>query len=83
MSSSSYTMNRVADTPTELKERLEAERRGIPFVVFRDLAGRQRLIALDRSRDELTVGRAGECDVCIQGDAAVSRLHALLARRGG
>ncbi|MBV8989137.1 MAG: FHA domain-containing protein [Solirubrobacterales bacterium] len=76
-------MNRVADRPADLKERLGAERRGVPFVVFRDSAGVQRLIALDPPRDELTVGRAGECDVCLGWDAAVSRLHALLALRGG
>ena len=76
-------MNRVVDSPTDLKERLDAERRGAPFVVFRDAAGKQRLITLDPPRDEVTVGRAEECDVCLAGDAEVSRLHALLARRGG
>ena len=48
--------------------------------MFRDAAGTQRLIILDPPREELTVGRAGECDVCLEGDLEVSRLHALLAR---
>ena len=74
-------MNRVSETPTELKERLEAERRGLPFVVFRESAGTQRLITLDPGRAELTIGRAPECDVRIEGDAEVSRLHALLLCR--
>jgi len=76
-------VNRVADKPADLKERLDAERRGLPFVVFRDSAGTQRIVTLDSSRDELTVGRAEECDIRIEGDAEVSRLHALLTRRGG
>jgi len=40
-------VNRVADKPADLKERLDAERRGLPFVVFRDSAGTQRIVTLD------------------------------------
>jgi hypothetical protein len=76
-------MNRVVDTPADLKERLHAERRGVPFVVFRDSVGKQRLITLDCPGDEQTVGRARECDLHIEQDPEVSRLHALLTRRGG
>jgi hypothetical protein len=76
-------LNRFADSPADLKERLDAERRGGAFVVFRNSAGEQQLITLDPTSDELTVGRAGECEVCLDGDVEVSRLHALLAPKGG
>jgi pSer/pThr/pTyr-binding forkhead associated (FHA) protein len=77
------TVQRNDDTPADLQARLDAERRRLPFVVFRDAAGRQHLVTLDPDRDELTVGRADECTVRIEGDREVSRLHALLVRRGG
>jgi pSer/pThr/pTyr-binding forkhead associated (FHA) protein len=76
-------MHRDPDTPADLKERLDAERRGTPFAVFRDATGTQHLITLDPLRPELTVGRAQECAIRIDGDNEVSRLHAVLTRRGG
>src|SRR5919107_1104404 len=42
--------------------------------------GERRLLALDA--DRATVGAAGENDICIDGDATVSRLHAVLERMG-
>lgn len=70
-------------TPSELKEQLEAERRSVPFLVFRDGEGEQQIVILDHARDLLSVGRDDECDVRIGWDERVSRLHARLERSGG
>jgi FHA domain len=69
-------------TPVELRERLEAERSGAPFLVYRDEDGGQRLVALS-DRSELTIGRERDCDVCIDWDPLVSGLHAELRAAGG
>jgi pSer/pThr/pTyr-binding forkhead associated (FHA) protein len=66
-----------ASTPSELKERLEAERRGTPFLLFRDDAGRQRIVELEGG-GPLTVGRRPENDVALPWDHEVSRVHAQL-----
>jgi hypothetical protein len=66
-------------TPAELKARLDAERRGIPFLLFFDGGGRQVLHELD---EQITVGRGGDCDVSLGWDREVSRLHAQLERVG-
>jgi pSer/pThr/pTyr-binding forkhead associated (FHA) protein len=64
-------------SPAELHERLEAERRGDPFLLFRDGDQAQRIVSLaDVSR--LVVGRSPECELCVSWDASVSRLHAAL-----
>jgi hypothetical protein len=69
-------------TPLELRERLLAERRGVPFLVFRDGGGAQRIVELPDDRRHLVIGRAAECDVCLSWDSEVSRLHAELERVG-
>jgi len=74
---------RILPRPADLKLRLEAERRGIPFLVFNDADGEQHLITLAPDSDSLSIGRDSECDVCLSWDDEVSRLHALLTRRGG
>jgi pSer/pThr/pTyr-binding forkhead associated (FHA) protein len=66
-------------TPAELKARLEAERRGLPFLVYFDGAGSQVLRELD---GQVTVGRGADCDVSLGWDREVSRLHAQLERVG-
>jgi hypothetical protein len=70
-------------TPAELRERLAAERRGLPFLVYRDDGGGQHLVSLDADRMRLTLGRSSENDVCLAWDGEVSRLHAELERVGG
>jgi pSer/pThr/pTyr-binding forkhead associated (FHA) protein len=67
----------------EVKERLEAERRGTPFVLYRDDGGGQRILALDGAVREVTIGRGAASDVPLAWDAEVSRVHALLERLGG
>jgi hypothetical protein len=65
-----------AASPTELQERLSAERAGRPFLVLRDGDGRQRLLHLPGER--LSVGRGEGNDVPLPWDSEVSRLHAEL-----
>jgi hypothetical protein len=67
-------------TPAELKARLEAERRGTPFLLYFDGAGHQVLHELAKP---ITVGRGAECDVPLGWDREVSRLHAQLEHVGG
>jgi pSer/pThr/pTyr-binding forkhead associated (FHA) protein len=69
-------------TPSELRERLAAERRGSPFLLFRDGEAQQRLLELPAERDRVLIGRSAECDVCLEWDGEVSRLHAQLERLG-
>lgn len=68
-------------TPTELAELLAAERKGEPFLLYREGGGQQRLLALAGER--LSVGREEGSDVALAWDPEASRLHALLERLGG
>jgi pSer/pThr/pTyr-binding forkhead associated (FHA) protein len=70
-----------SSTPAELKARLEAERAGKPFLVFRDGGGHQQLVDL-ADAEELTIGRRPECDIALSWELGVSRLHAQLVRIG-
>jgi pSer/pThr/pTyr-binding forkhead associated (FHA) protein len=72
-----------ASTPAELKARLAAERRGAPFVLYRDAAGDQVIVELDASAAHVTVGRRSDNDVALGWDAEVSRVHAQLEPVGG
>jgi pSer/pThr/pTyr-binding forkhead associated (FHA) protein len=71
-----------AATPAELRERIEAERAGTPFLVLRDGGGAQRLFVLDPVKERVTVGRSAGNDVALPWDTEVSRLHAELERLG-
>jgi hypothetical protein len=69
-------------SPAELQERIRADRRGEPYLLFRDAAGAQRILALGDERPQLTIGRVSGCDVCLDWDPGISRAHAQLARLG-
>jgi pSer/pThr/pTyr-binding forkhead associated (FHA) protein len=69
-------------TPVELKERIEAERRGRPFLLLRDGGDTQRIIELADAPSRLTVGRSESSDVALPWDHEVSRVHASLERMG-
>jgi pSer/pThr/pTyr-binding forkhead associated (FHA) protein len=71
-----------AETARELKARIEAERRGAPFLVYREADGKQLIRELDGSRDRLTVGRSEAADISLDFDPEVSRVHAELERLG-
>jgi pSer/pThr/pTyr-binding forkhead associated (FHA) protein len=70
-------------TPAELKERIAAERVGDPFVVYRDEAAAQRIVALHGTMREVTIGRHDECDLTLDWDPQVSGLHAQLNNAAG
>ena len=63
-------------SPAELKARLEAERRGTPFIVLRDDHDRQHIVELTRERSPLTLGRQAASDIALTWDDQVSRAHA-------
>jgi pSer/pThr/pTyr-binding forkhead associated (FHA) protein len=64
-------------SPAELKKQLEAQRRGAPFLVLRDGAGKQQIIELG-SRQRVMVGRGASADVELDWDGDVSRVHSEL-----
>jgi FHA domain len=64
----------------ELKERIDAERSGQPFLVYRDESNQQRLVSLEPDRDHVSVGRRDSSDLVLDWDEQVSRLHAQFER---
>jgi pSer/pThr/pTyr-binding forkhead associated (FHA) protein len=68
-------------TDEELEARKAAERRGDPFLVFRDDQGAQQIVPLRAG--SVTLGRRHEADVSMPWDPEMSRLHAELERRAG
>jgi pSer/pThr/pTyr-binding forkhead associated (FHA) protein len=75
-------LERHSATPQELQARLEAERVGRPFLVYRDGADRQAIVVLEELGTRLTVGRREGNDVVLAWDEEVSRVHAALERVG-
>jgi hypothetical protein len=70
-------------SPAELKERLEADRQGEPYLVLRDGDGAQRIVVLRGSDTRCTVGRTTTAELCLSWDEQVSRVHAELERVSG
>jgi pSer/pThr/pTyr-binding forkhead associated (FHA) protein len=64
-----------ASTPAELQLRQAAERRGRPFVFYRDGEGALRLHELDGT---VQIGRRSACAISLAWDSEVSRAHAEL-----
>jgi hypothetical protein len=71
------------ETPREALDRIEAERRGTPFLIYRDGHGDRRLVDLDSAPPRLSIGRHHDCDVALHWDGEASRLHADLERIAG
>jgi pSer/pThr/pTyr-binding forkhead associated (FHA) protein/DNA-binding CsgD family transcriptional regulator len=69
-------------TPSELQERMAADRRGVPYLLYRDGGGNQRILSLDESVDRLTVGRDLASDIALPWDVQVSRAHTQVERMG-
>lgn len=69
-------------TPAELKERIEAERRERPFLLYRDGDEAQRIVDLGGAPGRVTIGRSPTNDLALSWDAEVSRVHASLERVG-
>jgi pSer/pThr/pTyr-binding forkhead associated (FHA) protein len=74
-----------ATTPSaaELKARKDAERRGAPFLAYRDDKGKEHIVELRETTRTLTVGRRFEADIALPWDREVSRLHAQFEFRAG
>jgi hypothetical protein len=66
-----------ARSAREIKEIIETERTGAPFLVWRSGSGEQNIVSLD-SRARATVGRGSSCDLVLSDDTEVSRTHAEL-----
>jgi pSer/pThr/pTyr-binding forkhead associated (FHA) protein len=71
-----------AATASELKAQIEAEREGLPFLIFRDGEGRHKIVVLDDRTERLSIGRRSSADIALTWDEGVSRLHAELRRIG-
>jgi pSer/pThr/pTyr-binding forkhead associated (FHA) protein len=69
-------------TPRELQERIAAERRSAPFLVYRDGGEAQVIVELVAAGERITIGRRGANDVVLEWDSEVSRVHATLERAG-
>jgi pSer/pThr/pTyr-binding forkhead associated (FHA) protein len=69
-------------SPSELQERIRAERFGAPYLLFRDGARQQQILVLSEQTPRLTIGRDAGCDVCLSWDEGVSRVHARLEGLG-
>jgi pSer/pThr/pTyr-binding forkhead associated (FHA) protein len=67
----------------ELQALLAAEAEGLPFLIARDPDGAQRLSVLEAGDERLWLGRDSTCDVSLDGDTAVSRVHAEMVRVAG
>ena len=75
-------MNLHRSSPLELKQRLDAERRGTPFLLLRDDQAQQLIVELAPERSPVTIGRQAASDVALTWDDEVSRTHADLERIG-
>jgi len=71
-----------AATAAELKAQVDAERDGVPFLVFRDGDGRHSIVSLGDAGDRICLGREPPADVALTWDEEVSRAHAELTRIG-
>jgi pSer/pThr/pTyr-binding forkhead associated (FHA) protein len=69
-------------TPEELRQRLAAERLGLPFVLYLTADGTQQLLTLRAEQGPITIGRGEHCDVRLELDPEISRLHAELQPLG-
>lgn len=73
-----------SSSPSELKEQIAAERERLPFLVYRDAEDRQQILALGSGPTgvRVRVGRDPMCELCLDHDERVSRLHAELENVG-
>src|SRR5271167_3318633 len=65
-----------AQSASEMKARVEAEREGSSFLLFRDGQERQQLFFFKPLSSTATVGRQPPADLLLDWDEQVSRLHA-------
>jgi pSer/pThr/pTyr-binding forkhead associated (FHA) protein len=63
-----------------LTEQQAAERRGEPYLLYLDQAGRPRIFCLPDSWERATIGRSLSADLVVSWDESVSTIHAELQR---
>jgi pSer/pThr/pTyr-binding forkhead associated (FHA) protein len=78
----SWPVSRPLESPAELQQRIHAERRGAPFLVYRDGAGNQVILDLTAAGEQITVGRRPGNAITLDWDAQVSRVHAAISPLG-
>jgi pSer/pThr/pTyr-binding forkhead associated (FHA) protein len=67
----------------ELQRRIQAEREGLPFLLYRDAHGTEQLYTLeDTASRKITIGRNPDADIPLSWDSEVSSIHAELERIG-
>jgi len=71
-----------ARSAPELKEQIEAERLGRPFLVYRNADDEQQLLVIGEEAGSLWVGRSESADLNLAWDDEVSSLHAQLEMVG-
>ena len=69
----------VSEQPPEIAE---AERRGDPYLHWRDAHDHVQVLSLDDAWQQITIGRGPSADVGLPWDEDVSRVHAELVRIG-
>jgi pSer/pThr/pTyr-binding forkhead associated (FHA) protein len=69
-------------SPSELQERIAADQGGVPYLLYRDGGGNQRIHLLDEDTERVTVGRDSANDIALPWDFQVSRAHAQIERMG-
>jgi len=79
----STPLGKHAASPQELQARLQNEKLGQPFLVYRGQTGRQCLFTLHPGKQRVTIGRGPSNDIALGWDTEVSRLHAELEKLGG
>jgi hypothetical protein len=78
----------MTDPPADLasvaerRDRFDAERRAVPFLVYRDQEARQQIVPLGEAGSRLTIGRGSAAYIRLEWDEEVSRVHAELERIG-
>jgi pSer/pThr/pTyr-binding forkhead associated (FHA) protein len=75
--------NPRAATGAELKAHIQAEREGLPFLVFRDADERHTIFVLGGRGDRIAIGRSPSAGIALAWDERVSRVHAELCELGG
>ena len=64
------------------EQELAAQRRGDPYLVYRDHRGRQRILSLPETWNRVVVGRSLNVDLVLSWDDEISGVHAELQRLG-
>lgn len=71
-----------AQLVSDVRLRIEAERSGRAFLIFRDGDARQQIFYLAPGSRTTSVGRLAACDLVLDWDHQVSRQHARIERAG-